>query len=914
VIKAFLLHSNPNYSSKSDANNILRIRNKRTFSDLRNALQLLLEGEKNTLIIENCLIDDKESSDINEFLAENREGFSKKRIVLLNCTNSDKITKKFSEFCSTQKKKNDTHSLIIENCQTAQEIIKEFSQGFNSNISLVHLISCNLYDIKEIIELLEEVHSITSSLNIVFEKCYGPEENIEKLGSFFRSYEVKPKIQVKINEKAEKNGIENLFNFENLGNMANMLAGAFPQNSEETTKSPGEKQKELKFAAEKFSLSPSELEAQFSEKYKQNLEKAGDNRAMEKNKLLSQLPTFSVPKLFRNIKLADEEIAELKGIFTNMLLSILNKFIVGNPSLKEQLADVFIEGIDSGKFETNFLIYGYPGTGKSQMGCGLAACMALIDLYEEALKIIDVKKSKIEHYIEVLNREDIINAAVESYQRYFVLIPLNSCNDLPSLFGSPSVFSGAGAGMFIKKMAECNQFFKQQGIREKYPKVNFPEYISSPICVLDEIDKFNLTVNVQNSEEKSKETLSNILDKIIGEIKDEFVDIRIPSRYIFFLSTANDISRLNSGFLGSRLPRKSELEGYTIQEKKNILIKKLFMDMVNSRSTDINLSGFHEEEKVFKNNIISVEKEALGKIVQLLSTKDLGIRLLQTLISNFLTNISKHISEEALKKRSNPSLKKKPTRVIITTENVLDYISSEIIRNNILSDENREMWRKGSISVISKSSKKDGAVEELTAILAQKHLGVSGGYYLITLLGGTDERDNRQMPLEISSYVTSLLTHTAKFRRDFQNFVSQQKLFNLMTVNIEGPQPFSARELPSFAFCAALCVISILMSQPIRQDTIYLGFVDNQGVLFKDTAWKSKLILIGGSMAHIKHIILPKKMQDDRTEKFMKEKLDGREIKISYCSHFNELVDIFISPEQENVSNQEKFSAIKKVK
>lgn len=909
MFKVFLLQSKTNYSAIQQSGNYdtVTVRNKSSFVSLKKTLAKAFKSRKKIIVIENCCIKDEELQILQEFLSENENKLINKRIILLNCTNSNDVTEAFRNVCKIEKKKSEPHSLVIENLTTSQNIIEEFKEGMNENVSVIHFLNCNLNEITELADFFTNIKSLTKGFKAIFEKCYGDENNIKELGSFFANYEIRPLIEVKINKEAESfPDFGEIFNINNLGNIAGALASSMAQQQpqEGISKSASEKQKELDEVMQKFSVSPAELEAQLIQKYKQNLDKSGEARSYEKNQIISQLPTFSIPRIFRNIKLSDEEMAELKGIFTRRLLNVLDSFIVGNPELKDQLADVFIEGIDSGQFDTNFLIYGYPGTGKSQMGCGLGACTALIDLYEEALKNVNKNTTTVDQYIQILKRDDIIDAAIDSYQRYFVLIPLNSCNDLASLFGSPSVFSGAGAGMFIKKMVECNQFFKMAEMKKKYPNVIFPKHISSPICVLDEIDKFNLTVNVQNSEEKSKETLSNILDKIIGEVKDEFVDIRIPSKYIFFLATANDISRLNSGFLGSRLPRKSELEGYTLQEKKNILIKKLFMDMINNRITDVNLAGFKEEENKFRNNIISIDKEALGRIVQLLTSKDLGIRLLQTIISNFLTNISKHISEEAIKRKINPASRKKPIKVVINSQNVLEYISPEIVSNNIIGEEVREMWRKGSISVISKSSKKDGAVEELTAILAQKHLGVSGGYYLITLLGGSEERDNRQMPMEISSYVTSLLTHTARNRRDFQNFVSQQKLFNLMVVNADGPQPFSVRELPNFAFCAALCVISILKSEPIRQDTIYLGFMDNQGVLFKDTSWKSKLILVAGSMTHIKHIVLPKQMQDPEISKFIKKKLEGRDMTISYCSHFNELVDIFISQQKENLPKQ----------
>ena len=892
---------------------INRITNKKDFGQMEKILKEYIENdnqkiEDKKILIENCQIGDKDIPAILSFLTNQNilEKIKGKEFIFLNCKITDNILNllrankiPFQQNSDTQRK-----TIFVRDLSEANMMVDEIINGFQTGLTnKIYFMNCKFENNEELIGFLKENEFLLKEVEVVFDKCLGESEMKEMRSLPFKKSTVIPRIEIKINENVES-PMMGLFDVNNLGanlkNISNLLAGSM-QSPEEEGKTPVQKQKEIEEISIKLALSPDEIEVQLLEKYKQNLMKT-TSQAQESNRIISNLPTFSIPKIFRNVQLNEEEMANLSGVFTAMILKAMERFIVGNDMLKDQLADVFMEGIQSGNFESNYLIHGHPGTGKSQMGSALAAAMALVDLYEEQLK--NCEKKSLDEYIKILQREDLLNAAVDSYKRYLVFIPLNSCNDLASLFGSPSVFSGASAGIFMKKMVECNQFFKITEMKKKYPNVKFSKYISSPICVLDEIDKFYLSVNVQNSEEKSKQTLSALLDKSSGQVKDEYVDISIPSRFLFFVATANDVSNLNSGFLGSRLPRRTELEGYTIQDKCDILLKKLFIDMVHSRSDDVNLVGFHEEENVFKNNTITVEKKALVKLVKTLSVKDLGLRLLQSVVSNFLTNISKHISEEAIRRRKDPEARKTPIKILINEQNLMEYISLEL-RTNILNDIERLKLKEGSMSIICKSAKKDGAIEELTVTLAQKHLGVSGSYYLITLLGGSEDRENRNLPLEISSYVTSLLTHTVDFRRQFQNFISKQRLFNLMAVKYkEGAQPFSSKELSAFAFCAALCVVSITESQPIKQDVIYIGFVDNQGTLLVDPSWKSKLILIASSMDHINHIVLPIQMNSKDIDQFIRNKLNGRKVEVSYCSHFNDLVKIFISYKEKEADNE----------
>ena len=212
----------------------------------------------------------------------------------------------------------------------------------------------------------------------------------------------------------------------------------------------------------------------------------------------------------------------------------------------------------------------------------------------------------------------------KALNKNFVKISVGGVSDESGIVGHRRTYVGAEPGRIINTMIKAKS--------------------SNPLFLIDEIDKMTKGYN-GDPESAMLEVLDREQNKYF---KDNFLEEEYDLSDVMFVLTANDINAIPYPLL-DRL-EIIELSSYTKFEKLHI-VRNLMQDKL------IKDHGLKKEN-------LSIDDDTLYYIIENY-TKEAGVRELERVLSNIMRKVVKKV------------LKDENIKVIITKENVVDYLGKE---------------------------------------------------------------------------------------------------------------------------------------------------------------------------------------------------------------------------------------------
>jgi ATP-dependent Lon protease len=368
--------------------------------------------------------------------------------------------------------------------------------------------------------------------------------------------------------------------------------------------------------------------------------------------------------------------------------------------------------------------------------------------------------------------------------REFVRVSLGGVSDESEIRGHRRTYIGSMPGRIIQSMKKA-----------KY---------NNPLFLFDEIDKLG-----SDHRGDPSSALLEVLDpEQNNTFNDHYLDVDFDLSDVMFLTTANSLNMQQPLLDRMEIIR---IPGYTESEK--IEIAKL------------HLIPAQIKEHGLKNNEFFIEDEALKDIVRYY-TREAGVRGLKkelaTLARKSLTNI----------------ISKKSSKIIVTTENIHDFLGARKYRFGKVEDKNQ-------IGVVTGLAWTPVGGETLTI----EAVAMSGkGKMSVT---GNLKEVMKESISAANSYVQSKAPGLGISPIQFRS----------RDIHIHVPEGATPKDGPSAGVGMVTAIVSVLTSTPVKKEVAMTGEITLRGRVLPIGGLKEKLL--AALRSGIETVLIPKDNEKD---------------------------------------------------
>ncbi|WP_024622086.1 endopeptidase La [Metaclostridioides mangenotii] len=398
-----------------------------------------------------------------------------------------------------------------------------------------------------------------------------------------------------------------------------------------------------------------------------------------------------------------------------------------------------------------------------------------------------------------VGKTSIVKSIARSLNKSFVRLSLGGVRDEAEIRGHRRTYVGSIPGRIIN------------GVKEAQTK--------NPVFLLDEIDKM--------AADYKGDPASAMLEVLDPEQNKDFVDhyLEIPFDLskILFITTANSLSNIPRPLLDRM--EIIEVSGYIEEEKVNIARKYLIPKQI--------------KEHALKEDFIKMDEGAIREVINHY-TREAGVRTLERTIGKICRKVAKKFVED-------PNLE----GVVITKENVEDYLGKDIFRYQLADKESHV----GLVNGL--------AWTEVGGVTLEVEVNVVKGKGQIVLTGKLGDVMKESARTAIS-YIRSI-TEKYDINPDF---------YKENDIHIHIPEGAVPKDGPSAGITMALAVTSALTKRSVPGNIAMTGEITLRGRILAVGGVKEKLL--AAHRAGITKVLLPKDCESDLEEipENVKEKME----------------------------------------
>lgn len=378
-----------------------------------------------------------------------------------------------------------------------------------------------------------------------------------------------------------------------------------------------------------------------------------------------------------------------------------------------------------------------------------------------------------------VGKTSIAQSVAKSMGRKTARIALGGVHDEAEIRGHRRTYIGAMPGRIISAIKTAGS--------------------NNPVIVLDEIDKI--------SADYKGDPASALLEVLDGEqnskFVDHYIDIPFDLSKVFFITTANDPSRIPSA-LYDRM-EIIEIDSYTREEKFNIAKKHLIVKQL--------------KENGLNNKVVKFNNKAIYAMIDFY-TKEAGVRTLERTISKVLRKI-------AVNYLDNPQSVYK-----ITDKNISEYLGVHKYSLDKLSKDNE-------IGVVNGL-----AWTAVGGTLLPIEVAVMPGDGKIQLTGSLGD----VMQESAKAAITCIRSHSNQLNIN-------PDFYKKNDIHIHAPEGAIPKDGPSAGITMATAIYSALSMRPVRREIAMTGEITLRGKILPIGGLKEKSM--AAYKAGVKKVFIP---------------------------------------------------------
>ncbi len=390
-----------------------------------------------------------------------------------------------------------------------------------------------------------------------------------------------------------------------------------------------------------------------------------------------------------------------------------------------------------------------------------------------------------------VGKTSLAKSVAKATGRPYVRMSLGGVHDESKIRGHVPTYVGAMPGEIMKLIRKAG--------------------VDNPLLCLDEMDK----MGHNSAHGDPADALLEVLDPEQNHaFRDHYLGVDYDLSNVMFFSTANDFSNI-AGPLRDRM-EIIHLSGYLHDEKFEIA--KRYIVPEQTKATGLNKEGGPTKQ-------ITFDDAALHSLISNY-VQESGVRKLKRKI------------EEICRKAVVQFARGRTEPVIITADNILDYLGPSRIKHDLIHDKDEV----GMVNGLA-FTEVGGCILPVQVVTT----GIKGSRLVATGNLG-------KMISESVNYATAMVAERAS-----QFGISQKKL-NATELHVHFPGS-SPKDGPSAGLAIATAIISKLTEIPIRHDVAMTGAIDVWGNALKIGGLPEKLE--GALRAGVKTVIIPKDNEGD---------------------------------------------------
>lgn len=408
-----------------------------------------------------------------------------------------------------------------------------------------------------------------------------------------------------------------------------------------------------------------------------------------------------------------------------------------------------------------------------------------------------------------VGKTSIGKSIAEALDRKFVRASLGGVRDEAEIRGHRRTYVGAMPGRIVKSLKTANSM--------------------NPVFMLDEVDKIGADYRGDPAS-----ALLEVLDPEQNkEFEDHYLDFPLDLSDVFFILTANDLSRI-PGPLRDRV-EIIEFNGYTPNEKINIA-KKYLIDK------QLKVNG------LTKKDINGLEEEIL-KYVADKYTREAGVRNLERVIAQIMRKAAREIVS-----------KKKKAVNIDSQHKVRSYLGPEKFSSQL----------KNKVDTIGTSTGLAWSTVGGSILFIEVNIMPGKGKLILTGKLGEVMKESCQAAV---SYVRSRA----------KNFGINKDFYEI-DIHIHVPEGATPKDGPSAGSAITTALISALINKKVPSEIGMTGEITIRGNVLEIGGLKEKVI--AGHRAGLKKIIIPVENKKDLVDIPTEVK---KEVKFSFVGHYDQI-------------------------
>lgn len=491
------------------------------------------------------------------------------------------------------------------------------------------------------------------------------------------------------------------------------------------------------------------------------------------------------------------------------MIKILDVFLVGVEKTKGQILSYMISIITNQRFKNVLCLVGEPGTGKSTIIKGIAACFCFLD--------------RLAHNGNHINQKALDEAfafAIEQkgYQFYYSMIDLGKSSDIKTFEGFSEAYKGSTHGSILESVLFASSFIKEHG-RPGRKAVAFEE--------LDKADNSVISLFLGVFDNRG----DSFRDGFLGGFGLGLLKRMCP------IATANSIDNVSA-------PIKSRLliinmPAYTLEEK----IKILAYDPDNKAKIK-DLEALAQS----MNKNVTFDKSIYEYVIYVLGRSTLGARSDLAMINMIFTKLESYIESSQC-----------PNQININSKNIGEILRSIdpqwVFMENNVQDEQLD----NKIGQVYCSVRLSNGLSFQTITAGQyqrQHNPISAILNAVS----TNEKNGRVYKFS-SDFEVMLNSVLSSINDSNYNALIKSALATKTFSIYMDNKDLLETDLDIVLIPAALAIISLIKGMPIKNDFIVAAGVDNGGYLTLIQDIETRIAIYFNKGYNIKTIILPKALE-----------------------------------------------------